>query len=201
MDADSASAVIIEALKKRCLGSKSSGLGTTELKNAPQFILTWAFNLACETEPLLRAEFPEIGDFPSTFLFNDVLQAAIIVSAMLVLERHRGADFTDFHEAVVLKIAPSMRDRYLPAIQDLSSFLLRIERGTLSRDEIPPFTPLLVADEQKVWNSIVFWLVWSLKLAKPELEKDLKLLTTLQSSICKDAHLIISLFLREPTTS
>ena len=115
----------------------------------------WSFNMACEIEPVIREKHPQIQTYASANLFNDLFQAATIISSMLRIERRLGPDdYAAFHKDVVQNIAPSVRNRYMPAMQALLYFLLGIDRGAFSADEIPAFGRLLSEDETKVANSI-----------------------------------------------
>ncbi len=144
----------------------------------------WSFNMACEIEPVIREKHPQIQTYASANLFNDLFQAATIISSMLRIERRLGPDdYAAFHKDVVQNIAPSVRNRYMPAMQALLYFLLGIDRGAFSADEIPAFGRLLSEDETKVANSIAYWLVWSLKTTKPDLESDTPLLAAIQRSV------------------
>lgn len=191
IDADEASQVIIEALKTRLSVSPPSDHQTSSSENirkkldsAGKQILMWSFNMACEIEPVIREKHPQIQTYTSATLFNDLLQAATIISSMLRIERRLGPDdYTAFHKDVVQNIAPSVRNRYMPAMQALLSFLLRVDQGTISPDELPAFGRLLSGDETKVANSIAYWLVWSMKTTKPDLESDTPLLVAIQQSV------------------
>jgi hypothetical protein len=191
--ADEASRIILDAVRKRCFTSAPPTEGQQppsademrkRLSSAGKVILMWSFNMACEIEPIIRKKHPQIQTYTSANLFNDLIHAATIISSMLRIERRLGPDdYTTFHRDVVQNITPSVRNRYMPAIQALLYFLLRIDQGTFSPDEIPAFGRLLSEDETEVANSIAYWLVWSIKTTKPDLESDTPLLVAIQRSV------------------
>lgn len=159
-------------------------------------ILTWAFNLSCETDALLRKQLPELARYPNLKGFANLLQAATIVAALLRIERYLGDnDYTTLHKNIVQSIDPAVRSQYMWLLKDLTAFLLQIDSKHLTEDIIPAFNKLLSKDEEVLAMTLGYWVVGSMKMARPE-ETDGPFVQALGGTIyTTNAKIISSLFL------
>jgi hypothetical protein len=201
IDADEASLIIIEALKTRCVNSPTSPPEdiSKQMHTPAGHILMWAYNLAYDTDEILRKEFPQIAQYPDGEKFGNLLQVANIIATLIRVERYLGVnDYTALHASLKQSIACSVRDIYLPPLLELSCFLLKKDRSSLLNNEIPAFNEILGEDENLLASSIATWLVWSMKKQKLSEESELRLVSVLQNLIyTKNAQLIASMFLSD----
>jgi hypothetical protein len=158
-------------------------------------ILTWAFNLSCETDALLRKQLPELTRYPNLKGFANLLQAATIVAALLRIERYLGDnDYSALHKNVVQSIDPSVRSQYMSLLQDLTAFLLKTD-SMPQADIIPSFNELLNKDADVLAMTLGYWVVGRMKMAQPE-ESEGPFVQALGGTIyTTNAKIISSLFL------
>lgn len=165
-------------------------------------ILMWAFNLTCDANDILRKQLPQIEDYPHSRDFGNLLQIGTILATLLRVERYLGFhDYTDLHESVAQSIAPSMRETYIPPLQDLAAFLLQSRPTSFAENQIPALNALLDQDERRLATSIGEWLVRKLKSAEPSDAFDLKLVGVLgQLVYVINAQMIASMMLSDKNT-
>jgi hypothetical protein len=159
-------------------------------------ILTWAYNLAGESEHLLKAQFPGIVKYSNRESFSKFLQIALIVAALLRIERYlASSDYATLHTSIIESIAPSVRHLYVPLLHDLSAFLLQTNLESLPKNEIPSFKPLMIKDEEQLSRGIAIWIIGRTKGSKPQ-EPDFVLINAITQLACTSyAQFIASLFL------
>lgn len=148
--------------------------GSRFKKDTPGGIITArAFKYACSFYDFADEKFPELRAYPSDLPRNTLLQAAIIVSTLILMER-RGAGSPELHSGVALALAPSVRDRQLPVIQGLACSLLQRDRAGLKPLEIPSFAPLAGVADAKLVGEIGAWLIRNISGKKEPAPEDLK---------------------------
>ena len=155
-------------------------------------ITTRAFDYSCSFYDFAGEKYPELKRYPPEKARGTALQAAIIVSTLILMERHSGgAGWNDLHNGVSRSFASSVQYRNLSAIQDLSSALLQSNRSTLKTDEIPSFASLADSGDEKLVNSIGVWLILDIS-RKPLLEQsDLKIAAAMGRSAWTSATMIV----------
>jgi hypothetical protein len=127
-----------------------------------------ALDYACSYFDFAVEKFPELKGY-SPEKRSIFMQAAITVSALILMERRTGgAGRSELHESVSRSYAPSVQHRHLAAIQDLTMSLFQIDPGSLRAQDIPSFAGAAGASDGKLINSIGAWLVSSMT-KKPQL--------------------------------
>lgn len=143
-------------------------------------ILTWAFNLSCDYHDILLEKIPQIEAYSNSSGLGNFLQIGTIISTLLQIERHHDApDYTKLHQDIVQNIAPSMRDKYMPLLQELSYFLLENNVPLANNDEIPSLNSLFTKNDRDLEIGIGVWLVHKLKSEMPSDPFDLKIVELL----------------------
>ena len=150
-------------------------------RNTPaDLILTWAFIQSCDYHDILLEKIPQIKAYSNSSGLGNFLQIATIVSTLLQIERHNGAhDYTKLHQDIVQNIAPSMRDKYIPLLQELSYFLLENDVPIVKNEEIPSLNSLFTKNDRELEIGIGVWLVYKLKSEMPSDPFDLKIVELL----------------------
>ena len=166
---------------------KEGGPGPVITKRALDYACSY-FDFAVEKFPELKGYSPEKRSI--------FLQAAITVSALIMIERRTGgAGRSELHQSVSRSFAPSVQHRHLAAIQDLSIYLLPIDRGALKAEDIPSFSSAAGTSDEKLVNSIGSWLVHSMT-KKPQLDQaDLKLAAAIGRSAWTSGTMIVRMLI------
>ncbi|MFI5345169.1 MAG: hypothetical protein ACHQ51_02230 [Elusimicrobiota bacterium] len=140
-------------------------------KGTPGAVITaYAFKYSGTFYAFADQKFPELKGYPPDNGRGTLLQAAIIVSTLIHMERAtRGAGRDALHAGVEQAFAPSVQRRHHAAIQDLACALIERRRGELKDDAIPSFETIAGAPDQKLMNAIGLWLVLSAS-KKPQLD-------------------------------
>ncbi|MBI5200910.1 MAG: hypothetical protein HY925_04930 [Elusimicrobia bacterium] len=173
-----------------------------ESKNTPGGVITGrAFNYACSFYDFANQKYPELKQYPPEKARGTLLQTAIIVSTLIMLERRSGgAGRNELHDDVSRSFAHAVRQRKLSAVQDLSCFLLQLNRGDLKADAIPSFAGLANVPDEKLVNSIGVWLALAVA-KKPKLEEpDLKIAAAMGRSAWTSATMIVRMLQPKPTS-
>lgn len=162
-------------------------------KDTPGGIITArAFKYAGSFYDFADEKFPALKGYPPENSRGTLLQAAIIVSTLILMERRsRGAGWNDLHNSVSLAFAPSVRDRHLSAIQDLSCSLLPLDRGGLKPAAIPSFSSLTETPDEKLVNSIGLWLTRAIAKKQQLGQEDLKIAAAVGRSAWTSAAMIV----------
>lgn len=155
-----------------------------------------SFNYACSFYDFANQKYPELNQYPPEKARGTLLQAAIIVSTLILMERSSGgAGRNELHDDVSRSFAQAVRQRKLSAVQDLSCCLLQLNRGGLKADAIPSFTSLAAFPDEKLVNSIGVWLALAVS-KKPKLdEPDLKVAAAMGRSAWTSATMIVRMLL------
>lgn len=172
-------------------------------KDTPGGIITArAFKYAGSFYDFADEKFPELKAYPPENARGTLLQAAIIVSTLILMERRsRGAGWNDLHGSVSLAFSPSVRDRHLAAIQDLSCSLLQLDRRGLKPVEIPSFSSLTDAPDEKLVSSIGLWLTRAIAKKQALAPADLKIAAAAGRSAWTSAAMIVRMLGAGPTKS
>lgn len=130
-----------------------------KLRNTPGGIITSrAFDYAVKFYDFAAVKFPELKRYPADYR-STLHQSAIIVAALILMERHTaGEGARELHENVSKAFPPPARHRCLTAIQDLSAMLLDTDRAFLTGDHIPSYADLAARDEKELAGLIGSWL-------------------------------------------
>lgn len=165
--------------------------GSRFKKDTPGGIITArAFKYACSFYDFADEKYPELRTYPSDLPRNTWLQAAIIVSTLILMER-RGAGGPELHGGVALALAPSVRDRQLPVIQGLACALLQRGRESLKPLEIPSFASLAGVPDAKLVGDIGQWLIKGIAGKKEPEPADLKIGAAAGRSAWTSATIIV----------
>lgn len=162
-------------------------------KDTPGAVITArAFKYAASFYDFADEKFPELKGYPPDNGRGTLLQAAIIVSTLIALERRsKGAGRDQLHDAVSRAFAPSVQHRHLAAIQDLSCSLLQLDRAGLKAAVIPSFAKLADVPDKTIVDSIGLWITHAIS-KKERLEPgDLKLAAALGRSAWTSATIIV----------
>ena len=162
-------------------------------QDAPGGVITaYAFKYSGSFYDFAEEKFPELKRYPPNGGRVALLEAAIIVSTLIMMERRSGgAGWKELHDGVSRAFAPSVQHRQLAAIQDLACALLPLNRGGLKAAEIPPFAGLAGAPDEKLSSSIGLWLIRTLA-RKQQLEPaDLPIAAAIGRSAWTSAAMIV----------
>lgn len=165
--------------------------GSRFKKDTPGGIITArAFKYACSFYDFADEKYPELRTYPSDLPRNTTLQAAIVVSTLILMER-RAAGGPELHNGVALALAPSVRDRQLPVIQGLACALLERDRAGLKPIEIPSFSPLAAVPDAKLVGDIGLWLIRNISGKREPAPEDLKIGAAAGRSAWTSAAMIV----------
>ncbi|MDE2143567.1 MAG: hypothetical protein KGL74_07530 [Elusimicrobia bacterium] len=127
---------------------------------AGRLITSYAFKYAGTFYDFADEKFPELKRYASGVGRGVMLEAAITVAVLLLLERrHDGPRPEDLREGVRRSYAPSVQHRNIAAVQDLACVLLQSNRDALKAAEIPSFEPLVGAPDAKLMETTGLWLM------------------------------------------
>ena len=160
-------------------------------KTPGNIITTYAFNYSRTFYEFADKKLPELNKYPPDKTRGALLQAAIIVSTLIMVERRTGgAGWKELCDDVSRSFAPPVQRRHLSAIIDLSCRLLEVKRSSLKVDEIPPFSGLAGAPDEKLVNAIGEWLTLAIS-KKPHLDQpDLTVAAAIGKSAWTSAKMI-----------
>lgn len=128
-----------------------------KLRLTPGGVITaTAFSYAAKFYDFAAAKLPELQEYAPDAR-GTLMQSAIIVSTLILLERLSPGNADTLHDNVSRSFAPPARHRCLTAIQDLSAELLMIDRAGIGPEAIPSFKRL-GADDKTVIAQIGAWL-------------------------------------------
>lgn len=129
-------------------------------KDTPGGVITArAFKYAGSFYDFADEKYPELRTYPSEIARATLLQAAIVVAALILMERRSsGAGTAGLREDVALAFSPSVRDRLLPPIRNLSCDLLQRDRAGLKPQEIPSLAALAGTPDAELVKAIGQWL-------------------------------------------
>ena len=164
-------------------------------KDTPGGIITArAFKYAVSFYDFADKKFPALRAYPPENARGTLLQAAIVVATLIALERRtKGDGWAELHNSVALAFAPSVRDRHLAAIQELSCVLLGLDRSVLKPIGIPSFAGLADAPDAKLVETIGFWMTRSMSMKRNLEPDDLKLAAAIGRSAWTSAAIIVRL--------
>lgn len=130
------------------------------MKDTPGGVITArAFKYSESFYDFADEKYAELRTYPAEIARVTFLQAAIVVAALIQLERRAGAAGTaGLREGVVLAFPPSVRDRLLPPIQTLACVLLQRDRAGLKPREIPAFASLAGTPDAALVKALALWL-------------------------------------------
>ena len=132
-----------------------------KLKGTPGgIIVSYSFTYAGKFYEWADQSVPELKNYPPNDARGTLMQAAIIVLTLTLMERHsKGSGMGELYKNVSAAFAPTVQNRFHTAIKDLASFMLNLDRATLTTDAIPFLSKLAGADDKKLTESIGIWLV------------------------------------------
>jgi len=157
-------------------------------------ILTWSYNLAGMMADDLPNRLPQVLCYQNHSKLGDICQFALIVGALLRIERYLGdADYRPLHESILTGIAPEMRKMYVGAMRNLVAFLTATREELLdAKPAIPLLDALHDADEEFLMASFGSWSVWNLKGAQPAYNEDGKTVSVMGRLIYTSTAKIIA---------
>ncbi|MFI5361097.1 MAG: hypothetical protein ACHQ49_03925 [Elusimicrobiota bacterium] len=171
-------------------------------KRTPGAVITrYAFAYARSFYDFAAKKLPELDQYPPDKARGTFLQAAIIVSTLIMVQRRTGgAGWNDLCDDVSRSFAPAVQRRHLSAVIDLSCSLLQISRATLKEDTIPSFESLAAMSDQKLVEAIGSWLTLAIA-KKPQLEHaDLKVAAAIGRSAWTSAAMIARMLQPQKTS-
>ena len=162
-------------------------------KDTPGGIITArAFKYAVSFYDFADEKFPSLRAYPPENARGTLLQAGIIVSTLILMERRtKGEGWTELHSSVALAFAPSVRDRHLAAIQELSCILLELDRSVLKPIGIPSFAALADAPDANLVETIGVWLTRAMAMKRTLDPDDLRLAAAIGRSAWTSAAIIV----------
>lgn len=162
-------------------------------KDTPGGITTArAFKYAVSFYDFADEKFPALRGYPPENARGTLLQAGIIVSTLILMERRtKGAGWEDLHSSVALAFSPSVRDRHIAAIQELSCQLLELDRGVLKPIGIPSFSAVADSPDAKLVEAIGLWLTRAMSMKRNLEPEDLKLAAAIGRSAWTSAAIIV----------
>ena len=154
-------------------------------------ITTYAFNYSRTFYEFADKKLPVLNKYPPDKNRGALMQAAIIVSTLIMVQRRAGgAGWNELCDDVSRSFAPPVQRRHLSAILDLSCFLLQVKRSSLVADAIPSFASLASAPDEKLVTSIGEWLTFAIA-KKPHLDQpDLDVAAAIGKSAWTSAKMI-----------
>ncbi len=127
-------------------------------RNTPGGILAAsAFNYAVTFFDFAKTKYPDLERIPAETRYAG-LQAAIVVATLIQQERRDANGAQALREGVSRGFPPSARRRCLSAVQDLASYMLKLEDGAFGPDEIPSLAKLAGAGDDQLKTTMSLWL-------------------------------------------
>jgi|GEM_PF-2204210 len=118
-----------------------------------------AFNYSCTFYDIVDEKLPELKRWPPEKARGLALQAAIIVAALIQMERRTsGVGWNTLHIEVARAFAPSVAHRNVAAIQDLACVLLSLDRASVVGDSIPSLAKLAAYGDEKLKEALGAWM-------------------------------------------
>lgn len=169
-------------------------------KDTPGGIITArAYKYAESFYAFADEKFPELKGYPPENARCTLLQATIIVSSLIMMERrNQGAGWFDLHTSVVHAFAPSVRERHLAAINDLYCCLLEMDRNGAKAIVIPSFCDLAAMPDAKLVNSIGLWLTSAISKKRDLEPADLRIAAAAGRSAWTSATMIARMLSNPP---
>jgi hypothetical protein len=162
-------------------------------KSSPGAVITsYAFKYSRTFYDFASQKLPELDQYPPDPARGPLLQAAIIVTALILMERlNAGVGRNELHQDVVQSFPPSVQHRQLTGIQDLAAELLQLNRHNIPARSIPSFASLAGFPDSKLVGSIGEWLALGIS-KKPALEAvDMKVAAAVGRSAWTSATMIV----------
>jgi hypothetical protein len=154
-------------------------------------VTSYAFKYSRSFYDFASKTLPELDRYPADPIRGPLLQAAIIVAALILTERRNaGAGWNELHQDVVQSFPPSVQHRQLTAIQDLAAVLLELNRHNMPPRSIPSFASLAGDPDQELVSAIGEWVTLAIA-KKPKLEEaDQKVAAAIGKSAWTSAKMI-----------
>jgi hypothetical protein len=164
-----------------------------EKKGAPGEIVTgYAFKYACSFYDYAKEQFPELSLYTKENARGSALQTAIVVATLIMMERRAGGAGTgQLREGVVRSFAPSVQEKQMKAIQELSCRLLQRERGGMRPDAIPSLAGLSGLADAELTKALGTWLAQAIKKKAELSPEDQKLAAAMGKSAWTSAKMIV----------
>ncbi|HEX4047849.1 MAG TPA: hypothetical protein VH309_08445 [Elusimicrobiota bacterium] len=169
-------------------------------QKTPGTVVTeYAFKYSRSFYDFASKKLPELDQYPRDAARGPLLQAAIIVAALIQMERRNsGAGRNELHQDVARSFPPSVERRQLAAVQDLACALLQLDRAELPERSIPSFASLAGAPDSKLVGEIGEWVALAMA-KKPELgPSDAKVAAAVGKSAWTSAAMIARMLQPKP---
>lgn len=155
-------------------------------------LATRAFNYSCSFYDIADEKLPEFKRWPEEKARGTALQAAIIVAALIQMERRTaGVGWNTLHIEVARAFAPSVAHRNVAAIQDLVCFLLSLDRASVVGDSIPSLAKLAALGDEKLKDMLAAWLTAVLARRPASTPEDQKVAAFLGRSAWTSGTMIV----------
>lgn len=160
-------------------------------------IASYAFRYSSSFFDFADEKYPPLKTYPPENPRGVLLQAAIIVLTLVLLERAAGAaGREERHAGVVRGIAPSARHRLLSAVRGLAASLLARDPAALPPGTIPPLDALAAAPDAALAEKAGVWVVTGAKGKERLMPPDLALAAAVGRSARTSAAMIVRLLAR-----
>lgn len=161
-------------------------------QKVPGSIVTdYAFKYSRSFYDFASKKLPELDQYPRDAARGPLLQAAIIVAALILLERkNAGAGRNELHQDVARSFPPSVEHRQLTAIQDLACELLQANRHNMPARAIPSFAAIAGAPDSKLVTEIGEWLTRAISKKQELGEADRRVAAAMGRSAWTSAAMI-----------
>ena len=145
-------------------------------KKSPGVIVTdYAFKYSRSFFDYASKNLTELDQYPRDADRGPLLQAAIIVSALILVGRRTGgAGRNELHQDVAKSFPPSVERRQLKAIQDLAAELLQLNRQDIPERSIPSFATLAGEPDAKLTAELGEWVTLAIAKKQELAESDKK---------------------------
>jgi hypothetical protein len=164
-----------------------------KLRDTPGGVITtYAFNYAVNFYDFAAVKLPELKQYQPDVRCT-WMQSAIIVSTLIQLERKSPGRSAALHDNVSRAFAPPARHRCLTAVQDLSAYLLKMDRGRIAPEAIPSFESLAGSDDKTLSSSIGTWLAQTITKKKELAPADQAIASTMGRSQWTSAVMIVKI--------
>lgn len=162
-------------------------------------INAYAFKYSRSFFDFAAKRLPELDQYPPDPARGPLLQAAIVVAALIQLERlTAGAGRNELHQDVARSMPPSVRNRQISAVQDLACDLLGLSREDIPARSIPSFAGLAGAPDSKLAGEIGERLALAYSKKRELAPSDAKVAAALGRSAWTSATMIVRMIQPKP---
>lgn len=129
-------------------------------KNTPgDVVAARAFHYSVTFFEFADKKYAELKTYPPDSPRMILMQAAIVTTTLIAMERRTDGGISDLHNGVSQAFPTVVRFRLLEAIQSLAVSLMQLNPAELKQTVIPSYAKLMDAPDDKIRKAVGLWLI------------------------------------------